>query len=197
MERPLGAGPGVPVAQTGLHYTWFRADEPKGARACWRRRAWTAGTPPVVITEQGATPIDPPDADLAATLGPPPRPATLRPGVIGGGPAGLAAVYGAREGLDTVLIERTATGGQAGQSSIENYLAFPDGLSGAQPAERPGDRRRNFSAEVITAAEVVGLWSTATRAPCCCPMAVDAARAVILAMGVEYREPWKPPAAPI
>ena len=58
--------------------------------------------------------------------------------VIGAGPAGLgAAVYGASEGLRTVLVERTATGGQAGQSSrIENYLGFPDGVSGAQLTER-------------------------------------------------------------
>ncbi len=59
--------------------------------------------------------------------------------VIGGGPAGLgAAVYGASEGLRTVLVERSATGGQAGQSSrIENYLGFPDGVSGGT-AHRPG-----------------------------------------------------------
>ena len=115
----------------------------------------------MVITEQGETLIDPPDADLAATLG-----LTTTPAgdfydlvVIGGGPAGLAAaVYGASEGLDTVLIERTATGGQAGQSSrIENYLGFPDGLSGAQLAERARRQAEKFSAEVITAAEVVGL----------------------------------------
>ena len=91
-------------------------------------------TLPVVITEQGETLVDPTDAELASTLG-----LTTTPAedfydlvVIGGGPAGLAAaVYGASEGLKTVLIERTATGGQAGQSSrIENYLGFPDGLSG-------------------------------------------------------------------
>ena len=65
--------------------------------------------------------------------------------VIGGGPAGLAAaVYGASEGLKTVLIERTATGGQAGQSSrIENYLGFPDGVSGAELADRPAGRPRS------------------------------------------------------
>ena len=61
--------------------------------------------------------------------------------VIGGGPAGLgAAVYGASEGLKTVLVERTATGGQAESSRIENYLGFPDGVSGVQPPRGPGGR---------------------------------------------------------
>src|SRR5262249_57754253 len=72
--------------------------------------------------------------------------------VIGGGPAGLgAAVYGASEGLRTVLVERTATGGQAGQSSrIENYLGFPDGGSGAQLTERARRQATKFGAELLT-----------------------------------------------
>ncbi len=79
--------------------------------------------------------------------------------VIGGGPAGLAAaVYGASEGLKTVLIERTATGGQAGQSSrIENYLGFPVGLSGSQLQHRARRQAEKFEAELITAAEVTAL----------------------------------------
>ena len=79
--------------------------------------------------------------------------------MIGGGPAGLgAAVYGASEGLKTVLVERTATGGQAGQSSrIENYLGFPDGVSGAQLTTRARRQALRFGAEVLTTREVVGL----------------------------------------
>ena len=76
--------------------------------------------------------------------------------VIGGGPAGLgAAVYAASEGLRTVLVERSATGGQAGQSSrIENYLGFPDGISGSQLAERARRQAMKFGAEVISARDV-------------------------------------------
>jgi thioredoxin reductase (NADPH) len=76
--------------------------------------------------------------------------------VIGGGPAGLAAaVYGASEGLKTVLIEREATGGQAGTSSrIENYLGFPSGLTGADLAERATMQARRFGAELLAAQEV-------------------------------------------
>src|SRR6202034_3250049 len=79
--------------------------------------------------------------------------------VIGGGPAGLgAAVYGASEGLRTVLLERTATGGQAGQSSrIENYLGLPDGVSGAPLPHRARRQATKFGAEVLTTRDVIGL----------------------------------------
>jgi thioredoxin reductase (NADPH) len=77
--------------------------------------------------------------------------------VVGGGPAGLAgAVYGASEGLRTVIIERNAPGGQAGtSSSIENYLGFPGGVSGADLARRAVAQAKRFGAEIITAREVV------------------------------------------
>ena len=91
---------------------------------------------PVVITEQGETLVEPTNAELAAMLGLSTSPSLemYDLAVIGGGPAGLAAaVYGASEGLKTVLIEETTTGGQAGRSSrIENYLGFPTGVSGAE-----------------------------------------------------------------
>jgi thioredoxin reductase (NADPH) len=79
--------------------------------------------------------------------------------VVGGGPAGLAAaVYGASEGLATVLVEREATGGQAGTSSrIDNYLGFPSGLSGADLAQRATAQARRFGAELLAAQEVTGL----------------------------------------
>ena len=79
--------------------------------------------------------------------------------VIGGGPAGLAAaVYGASEGLKTVLIESTTTGGQAGRSSrIENYLGFPTGVSGAELTTSARRQAERFGAEVITTRKAVGL----------------------------------------
>src|SRR5206468_4503753 len=79
--------------------------------------------------------------------------------VVGAGPAGLgAAVYGASEGLHTLLVERRATGGQAGQSSnIENYLGFPDGVSGAQLTDRARRQAGKFGAEMLTTRDVTGL----------------------------------------
>src|SRR5213076_1783178 len=72
--------------------------------------------------------------------------------IVGGGPAGLAAaVYGGSEGLKTVMVEREAPGGQAGQSSrIENYLGFPVGLSGSDLARRATDQARRLGAELLT-----------------------------------------------
>src|SRR6516165_1083501 len=79
--------------------------------------------------------------------------------IVGGGPAGLAAaVYGASEGLKTLLIERSAPGGQAGMSSrIENYLGFPAGLTGADLARRAFDQAKRFGAEILSPQEAVGL----------------------------------------
>jgi thioredoxin reductase (NADPH) len=79
--------------------------------------------------------------------------------IIGGGPAGLAAaVYGASEGLHTVMVEREAPGGQAGMSSrIENYLGFPTGLSGADLARRAVVQAQRFGVEILSPQEVVGL----------------------------------------
>jgi thioredoxin reductase (NADPH) len=79
--------------------------------------------------------------------------------IIGAGPAGLgAAVYGASEGLSTALIEREATGGQAGTSSlIENYLGFPKGISGSDLARRATDQAKRLGAEILTAVEVINV----------------------------------------
>jgi len=81
--------------------------------------------------------------------------------IIGGGPAGLgAAVYGASEGLRTAMIEKAAPGGQAGSSSrIENYLGFPNGLSGTDLARRASTQARRLGAEILTAADAVSVRS--------------------------------------
>src|SRR6202043_2650123 len=77
--------------------------------------------------------------------------------IYGAGPAGLsAAVYGASEGLKTVVIERYAVGGQAGSSpKIENYLGFPEGISGADLAERAREQACRFGAEILLGREGV------------------------------------------
>nr|BBX78705.1 fused response regulator/thioredoxin-disulfide reductase [Mycobacterium florentinum] len=180
------------LARNGLHYNWFMADEPVGEQLL--KAAGEDGLRlPVVITQHGDPLVEPSDAELADTLG---LSTQLSQDfydliVIGGGPAGLAAaVYGASEGLRTVLIESTATGGQAGQSSrIENYLGFPDGVSGGQLAQRARLQAEKFGAELITARtatalEINGPKRTVRFAD---GGSVDA-HAVILATGVSYRQ---------
>ncbi len=110
--------------------------------------------------------------------------------IVGAGPAGLAAaVYGASEGLSTVVVERDAPGGQAGQSaSIENYLGFPKGLSGADLAHRAVAQAARFGAETVLARDVAGLEE---RGPVRVVVLEDGgeieARAVLIATGVSYR----------
>jgi thioredoxin reductase (NADPH) len=180
------------LARNGLYYTWFMADEPPGERLL--QAAGEDGLRlPVVVTEGGDTLVEPTDAQLADTLG-----LTTTPSqkfydlvVIGGGPAGLAAaVYGASEGLRTVLIERTATGGQAGQSSrIENYLGFPDGVSGSQLADRARRQAEKFGAELITArtATALEINGSARTVRFADGGSIDA-HSVIIATGVAYRQ---------
>ena len=180
------------LARNQLPYRYYTADSPEG-----RRLLEAAGVGerdlPLVVTADGEAMVAPSDTVLAEHVG-----LTTTPSadfydliVIGGGPAGLgSAVYGASEGLRTVLIERTATGGQAGQSSrIENYLGFPDGVSGAQLTERARRQAVKFGAELITTREVVALEvnGSARTVRFADGASVDG-HTVILATGVSYRQ---------
>lgn len=116
---------------------------------------------PIVVTPDGQRLISPDLASLAAALGQKTHSdATVFDlAVIGAGPAGLAAaVYGASEGLSTVCIEQSAPGGQAGQSSrIENYLGFPNGITGGDLARRAVTQARRFKVDVLTPTSVTRL----------------------------------------
>ena len=109
---------------------------------------------PVALLEDGTVLERPTVLELAERLGIAARrgPDHYDLVIVGGGPAGLAAaVYGASEGLRTVMVESEAPGGQAGQSSrIENYLGFPPGLSGSDLARRATDQARRLGAELLT-----------------------------------------------
>jgi thioredoxin reductase (NADPH) len=180
------------LARNAVPYHWFGSDEPEAGRLL-QAAGLDAETLPVIITSDGTTLVAPTTAELAATVGLSTTPATdlYELVVVGGGPAGLgAAVYGASEGLRTLLVEREATGGQAGQSSkIENYLGFPDGVSGAQLTERARRQATKFGAEILTTRDVVGL---AVNGPNKMVTFGDgsevAAHSVIIATGVSYRD---------
>jgi thioredoxin reductase (NADPH) len=180
------------LARNQVPYRWYLCDDPEGQRLLAAAGADDLRLP-VVITAEGVALVEPNDTELGANVGLATTPAEkfYDLAVIGGGPAGLgAAVYGASEGLRTVLVERTATGGQAGQSSrIENYLGFPDGVSGAQLTERARRQATKFGAELITTRDVVGLDvnGSARTVRFADGDTVDA-HTVILATGVSYRQ---------
>ncbi|MGW5328561.1 FAD-dependent oxidoreductase [Streptomyces sp. NPDC004014] len=179
------------LARNQVPYRWYSVEEPEG-----RRLLTAAGQDgqrlPLVITPDGTVLVEPEAPELAARVGLATTPTAefYDLVVIGGGPAGLgAAVYGASEGLRTVLVERSATGGQAGQSSrIENYLGFPDGVSGAQLTDRARRQAAKFGAEMLTTREVTGLEvNGAARVVRFADGSAIAAHSVILATGVQYR----------
>ena len=180
------------LARNQVPYRWYNCDEPEGQRLLEAAQA-DGMSLPVVITPDGDPLIEPSDAELASRVGLATTPSKdfYDLIVIGGGPAGLgAAVYGASEGLRTVLVERTATGGQAGQSSrIENYLGFPDGVSGAQLTDRARRQAAKFGAEVLTTRNVISLdvCGSARRVRFADGTSIDA-HTVILATGVTYRQ---------
>ncbi len=147
---------------------------------------------PLVITDDGRTLLAPSSAELASALGLSAAPSLPFYDliVIGAGPAGLgAAVYGASEGLRTVLVEREAIGGQAGQSSrIENYLGFPSGITGGDLARRASTQARRFGAEMLLTSEVSRLdVCGSARVVRLAEGGELAAHAVLLTTGVAYR----------
>jgi thioredoxin reductase (NADPH) len=179
------------LARNSVPYRWYSVEEPEGMRLLDAAGAGPDDVP-VVITVEGTALRCPSEAEVAAAVGLTTEPATdfYDLVIIGGGPAGLgSAVYGASEGLRTVLVERQATGGQAGQSSrIENYLGFPDGVSGAQLTDRARRQAAKFGAEVLTVRDVVALEARGSaRVVRFSDGSEIAAHSVVLATGVSYR----------
>ncbi|HEX3452911.1 MAG TPA: FAD-dependent oxidoreductase, partial [Solirubrobacteraceae bacterium] len=148
---------------------------------------------PVAILEDGTVLEQPTVLELAEKIGVAGQPAADHYDlvIVGGGPAGLAAaVYGASEGLRTVMVEREAPGGQAGQSSrIENYLGFPAGLSGSDLARRATDQARRLGAELLTVQEAVRLRvEGSARIVELSGGETLSASCVLVASGVSYRQ---------
>ncbi len=149
------------LAANQVPYRWLDIDNDATIRELLSGASGFPTGLPVVFFPDGATLTQPTTRQLAEQLGMQTR--AQQPFydliIVGAGPAGLAAaVYGASEGLRTVLIESSAPGGQAGTSSrIENYLGFPGGVTGADLARRAATQARRFGAELITAQEAVSV----------------------------------------
>lgn len=149
------------LSRTQTPYEWIDVDADGSNRELVESVSPGLRRLPVVFFPDGTTLVEPEIRDLAERIGLQTR--ATQPFydliVVGGGPSGLAAaVYGASEGLRTVMIESEAPGGQAGTSSrIENYLGFPSGLSGGDLARRATAQARRFGAEVVTPCRVAGI----------------------------------------
>lgn len=181
------------LARNHVPYRWY--DVERDAEG--ERLVQVAGASPddlPIVLAPGHDPLrSPSTVEVADTLGL--RTKAERPlydvCIVGGGPAGLAAaVYAASEGLDTVIIEREAPGGQAGQSAaIENYLGFPKGLTGSDLAQRAVAQVIRFGAEMVVARDVVGRQTRGSVQAVLVDGVDDIeARAVIVATGVSYRK---------
>jgi len=182
------------LAQNHLPYQWVdveQSNSPETAAAL-KKPDGSTETLPLIIFPDGIKLSEPTTAAIAQKIG-------LRTrtdvefydlAIVGGGPAGLAAaVYGASEGLRTVMIEREAPGGQAGLSSrIENYLGFPAGLSGRDLARRAVVQATRFGVEILSPQEAAGVriegpyriieMADGSKVSC---------HALLLAMGVQWR----------
>jgi thioredoxin reductase (NADPH) len=141
-------------------YQWVDFEEDASMRELANSLSPGLTNLPVVLFPDGSNLVAPKHLELAQKIGIQTK--AQKPFydlvVVGCGPAGLAnAVYGASEGLHTLVVERSAPGGQAGTSSkIENYLGFPAGVTGADLATRAAAQARRFGAEIVTAQEVIG-----------------------------------------
>jgi thioredoxin reductase (NADPH) len=153
------------LGRNGIPYQWLDAESDQEARRLvdYVRPKDNSTTPhlPVLLFQDGSHLTEPTNVQIAEKIGLKTRPQMPFYDllIVGAGPAGLAAaVYGASEGLHTLLIEREAPGGQAGMSSnIENYLGFPTGLTGANLARRAVAQAARFGAEILTPQEATGI----------------------------------------
>jgi thioredoxin reductase (NADPH) len=180
------------LARNHIPYTWLDLERDDEARRLMAAAEATPDELPLVLLPEADPLRCPTSVQLAEALGLGTR--AQQPlydlCIVGGGPAGLAAaVYGASEGLRTVIVERDAPGGQAGQSAaIENYLGFPRGVSGSDLTHRAVAQAARFGAETVLAQEVVGLEQ---RGPVHAVLLAGGgeieSRAVLVASGVSYR----------
>jgi thioredoxin reductase (NADPH) len=178
------------LERNNVPYAFYDRDSPEGTELL--QQLDQVPDNPVVFLADGRVLTSYAEADIAEALGAPVRPKrdAYDLVVVGAGPAGLsAAVYGASEGLSTLLLESTAMGGQAGTSSrIRNFLGFPSGVSGGELAERAFQQAWMFGAEFVFINGATGLSARGDELVVTLAEGGQvSARAVVLACGVAYR----------
>ena len=173
-----------------VRFRWLQPDVPEDAEQ-WSGALPAEGDYPAIRVGNGKTVVRPQLRRVAELLDIATEPAAAEYDtvIVGAGPAGLAAaVYGASEGLQTIVIEREAPGGQAGTSSrIENYLGFPSGVSGDELASRALQQARRLGAEILVTRSITRI-DAATRHVHLDGGDVLRTRTIILACGVSWRQ---------
>src|SRR5215213_9253285 len=179
------------LGRNGVLHTFHSSDSREG-RELLARLGHEEAPLPVVVLFDGQVLVDPTNSDIADACGVNPTwdKSDFDLVVVGAGPAGLAAaVYAASEGLDTLIVEDEAVGGQAGTSAlIRNYLGFPSGVSGAELASRAAEQAWLFGATFLFMRRVTGLRREGNRilVNLSCGQNVTA-KSVIIATGASYR----------
>jgi thioredoxin reductase (NADPH) len=174
-------------------HQWLNIETGEGAKQLLATTGAAASSLPMVVFPDGSFLGNPPTAEVARKLGLKTKAESpfYDLVIVGAGPAGLAAaVYGAADGLHTLLIEREAPGGQAGRSSrIENYLGFPVGLSGSDLARRAVAQARRFGVEILAPQEVKGVRiEGSTRVLTLADGSEIGCRALLIATGIAFRK---------
>jgi len=174
-------------------HQWLNVETDETAKQLLATTGAAVSSLPIVLFHDGSFLSNPPTVEVARKLGLKTKAESPFYDliVVGAGPAGLAAaVYGAADGLHTLLVEREAPGGQAGRSSrIENYLGFPVGLSGSDLARRAVAQARRFGVEILAPQEVSGLrLEGPTRVLTLADGAEIGCRALLIATGIAFRK---------
>ena len=176
-----------------IPYQWLDIETDSKAAELQKLHRISNDALPAVVFEDGAFALNPTPVAIAEKIGLKSIASEKMYDVVivGAGPAGLAAaVYGASEGLKTLLIEKRAPGGQAGTSSrIENYLGFPSGLSGAELTHRAVAQARRLGAEIVSPQEVVNIVLQANYKRLALSDGSEInSRSIVIATGVNYRQ---------
>jgi thioredoxin reductase (NADPH) len=180
------------LGEQRVHYKWVDIEQSTDGLALVERLNKGKRIIPTLVFDDGSTLVEPSNADLAAKLGLQTRAKMTYYDVIciGGGPTGLTtALYAAREGLDVLVIEKSGLGGQAGVTErLDNFPGFPDGIAGAEFADRLANQARRFNVELLQAQEVQSIRKEEESVYVTTADGNEyGARAVLIATGSTYR----------